>query len=110
MKLLCKPKSYLYQKKTLCFEFCLKPLAVPKNDCWFSPVAVGHNKLHNMMKKMCEEAGIGHHSIDGIRSYKRTSTEQMMVVSDILNYSPGPNKKIKTTNNSAMCVLVIRYV
>ena len=106
--------------------FYLKPLAVPKDDCWFSSVAVGHNKLHNMMKKMCEEAGIegyktnhslrataatrlfnegieeqlimertGHHSIDGVRSYKRTSTEQMMAVSYILNYSAGPNKKIK---------------
>ena len=28
------------------------------NFHWFSSVAVGHNKLHNMMKKMCEEAGI----------------------------------------------------
>ena len=32
----------------------------------------------------------GHHSLEGIRSYKRTSNEQIMVLPDILN---APKKR-----------------
>ena len=38
--------------------FYLKPLNVPRDGCWFRPVAVGHNVLNNMLNKMCERAGI----------------------------------------------------
>ena len=95
--------------------FYLKPMSKPKDDCCFTPVAVGHNTLRQMTKTMFEMGGIkgiktnhslrataatrlykegvdeqlimertGHHSIDGVRSYKRTSAEQMIEISDIL--------------------------
>ena len=42
----------------------------------------------------------GHHSIDGIRSYKRTSTEQVMCLSDILNNPTSNGNKIKKSSES----------
>jgi len=42
--------------------------------------------------------GTGHRSLDGVRSYKRTSKEQLEVVSDIANLSAPEPKKQKTLN------------
>ena len=92
--------------------FYLTPLKIPKEDCWFSCVPIGRNKLSTM----CKLAGIGgfktnhslrataatrlyssgvdeqlvmertrHRSIEGICSYKRISGEQQETVSDILS-------------------------
>ena len=36
----------------------------------------------------------GHRSIDGVRSYKRTSEEQSVVLSDILNRKPAPTTSL----------------
>lgn len=96
--------------------FYLSPLTKPKEQCWFSRTPLGHNTLKNVVKRMCEMAGIsgyetnhslrattatrlysegideqlvmertGHRSIEGIRSSKRTSSEQQENISDILN-------------------------
>ena len=82
--------------------FCLKPLTVVKDSCWFTPVAVGHTK--NIIQSMCKQAGIigfkMNHSLQatvatqlykegvdkqlimertgiaGLGNYKRTTTEQ----------------------------------
>ena len=95
--------------------FYLSPLAKPKEHCWFSKTPLGHNTLKNIVKNMCQKAGIqgfktnhslrataatrlyssgideqlvmertGHRSVEGVRSYKRTSSEQQKNVSDIL--------------------------
>jgi len=40
----------------------------------------------------------GHRSLDGVRSYKQTSKEQLEVVSDIVNLSAPEPKKQKTLN------------
>ncbi|XP_019856464.1 PREDICTED: glutamine-rich protein 1-like [Amphimedon queenslandica] len=32
--------------------FYLKPMSKPREDCWFTPVAVGHNTLRQMTKTM----------------------------------------------------------
>ena len=108
--------------------FYLKPLNVPRDGCWFCPVAVGHNVLNNMLKKMCERAGINgfktnhslrataatrlfnegvdeqlimertdHDSIDGVQNYKRTSNDQLIAISDVLNGMPS-NKKVNSSS------------
>ena len=87
--------------------FYLSPLAKPKEHCWFSKIPLGHNTLKNIVKNMCQKAGIqgfktnhslrataatrlyssgideqlvmertGHRSVEGVRSYKQTSSEQ----------------------------------
>ena len=35
----------------------------------------------------------GHHSVDGVRSYKRTSQQQVEVLSDVLNLSAAKTPK-----------------
>ena len=40
----------------------------------------------------------GHRSLDGIRSYKRTSSEQVMVLSDVLNNTTTVNKRKKSSD------------
>ena len=35
----------------------------------------------------------GHHSVDGVRSYKRTSQQQVKVLSDVLNLSAAKTPK-----------------
>ena len=42
----------------------------------------------------------GHHSIDGVRNYKRTATEQVVEISEILNNSS--TKKIKSSTTSLL--------
>ena len=42
----------------------------------------------------------GHHSIDGVRNYKRTATEQVVEISEILNNSS--TKKIKSSTTSGI--------
>ena len=39
----------------------------------------------------------GHHSIDGVRNYKRTSNDQLIAISDVLNGMPS-NKKVKSSS------------
>ena len=34
--------------------FYLKLMSKPRNDCWFTPVAVGHNTLQQMTETMFE--------------------------------------------------------
>ena len=58
--------------------FYLTPLKIPKEDCWFSCVPIGRNKLPNTVSTMGELAGISgfktNHSlrataaIDGVRT------------------------------------------
>ena len=38
--------------------FYLSPLAKPKEHCWFSKTPLGHNTLKNIVKNMCQKAGI----------------------------------------------------
>ena len=40
----------------------------------------------------------GHHSIDGVRNYKRTATEQVVEISEILNNT----KKMKSSTTSSL--------
>ncbi len=42
----------------------------------------------------------GHCSLDGIRSYKRTSSEQVMVLSDVLNNTTTVNKRKKSSDET----------
>ena len=96
--------------------FYLQPLKKPSPECWFSPKAIGYNKLDATVARLCKDAGIsgyqtnhslrattatrlyqagvneqlvmermGHQSLDGVRSYKRTSTVQQESISNILN-------------------------
>ena len=95
--------------------FYLTPLSKPKEQCWFSRTPLGHNKLKNVMNmcEMANIPGYktnhslrattatrlysegideqlvmectGHQSIEGVQSYKRTSSEQQENISDILN-------------------------
>ena len=46
----------------------------------------------------------GHHSLDGVRSYKRTATEQVMEISDILNRP----KKIRDATNIHSAALTMK--
>ena len=90
--------------------FYLQPARSP---CWYSKKPLGHNTLAKTVAKMCQSAGYktnhslratstsrlyhsgvdeqlvmertGHRSIDGVRSYKRTSESQREALSDILN-------------------------
>ena len=67
--------------------FYLKPLAaVPREDSWFTPVAVGHNTLQHMTKTMCENGGIKgfktNHSLRATaatRLYKEGVDEQLIM-------------------------------
>ena len=91
--------------------FYLAPLTKPKEQCWFSRTPLGHNTLKNIVKRMCETAGIPsyitNHSLRvttatslyskgideqmvmeraghrSIEGYKRTSSEQQENISDI---------------------------
>ena len=38
--------------------FYLTPLKIPKEDCWFSCVPIGRNKLSTTVSTMCKLAGI----------------------------------------------------
>ena len=38
--------------------FYLKPLKNPKEGCWYSSLALGHNTLQNTISRMCKSAGI----------------------------------------------------
>ena len=51
----------------------------------------------------------GHHSLEGIRSYKRTSDEQIMVLSDILNARES-KKLTKQPNNLIYQIFSLRSV
>ena len=103
--------------------FYLQPLLKPTHTCWYSVKLIGCHTLKNMVKDMCRRAGIegyktnhslfaptarlfhagideqlimertGHKSLDGVRSYKRTSEEQQAALSDIVNLSAPVTKK-----------------
>ena len=106
--------------------FYVSPLKQPKQDCWFSCVPVGRNKLANV-STMCKQAGIGgcktnhslrataatrlyssgideqlvmertgHRSAEEVRSYKRTSSEQQEAVSDILSLCKRPCTELQS--------------
>lgn len=101
--------------------FYLKPLKKPKEGCWYSSAALGHNTLQNTVGRLCKKAGFkglrtnhslrattatrlyqhgvdeqlvmemtGHRSVDGVRSYKRTSSEQREELSNILSRNKRP--------------------
>ena len=38
--------------------FYRSALKCPKPNCWYSNVAVGHNKLASTMKRLCEQGGL----------------------------------------------------
>ena len=93
--------------------FYLQPSRHPTSTCWFSATPLGHYSLGRTISRICKEAGIGgyktnhslrataatrlyqsgvqertgHHSLEGVRSYKRTSDTQCQALSDILNCS-----------------------
>ncbi|XP_046350942.1 uncharacterized protein LOC124131609 [Haliotis rufescens] len=105
--------------------FYYSPLAKPKADRWFSNFPIGHNTLQGIIKRLCRNAGIEgkrtYHSlratsatrlyranVDGqliceqtghrseiVRTYKRTSEDQKLLVSDII-YGGGKQKKSVT--------------
>ncbi len=87
--------------------FYLTPLTKPKDGCWYSRAPLGHNKLRNAVEDMCKQARIPgyhtnhslyhagvdeqmvmelteHRSLEGVQSYKRTSNEQCVALSDVL--------------------------
>ena len=81
--------------------FYFSPLSNPKPTSWYSHAPLGHNKLRNAVPDMCKQAGTvspgtiqataatrlyhagvdeqmvmertGHHSLEGVWTYKRTS-------------------------------------
>ncbi|XP_046331266.1 uncharacterized protein LOC124114635 [Haliotis rufescens] len=100
-------------------------LVKPKADRWFSNFPIGHNTLQGIIKRLCRNAGIegkrtnhslratsatrlyranvdgqliceqtGHRS-ETVRTYKRTSEDQKLLVSDII-YGGGKQKKSVT--------------
>ena len=110
--------------------FYLQPLKKPREDCWFSVKPLGHNPLNNIVRGMCNAAGIsgyktnhslrvttatrlyqagvdeqlimertGHRSLDGVRCYKRTSEEQRVALSDIVNLTAPKTKKQKVSSS-----------
>ncbi|XP_071111263.1 uncharacterized protein [Haliotis cracherodii] len=105
--------------------FYYSPLAKPKADRWFSNFPIGHNMLQGIIKRLCRNAGIegkrtnhslratsatrlyranvdgqliceqtGHRS-ETVRTYKRTSEDQKLLVSDII-YGGGKQKRYVT--------------
>ena len=100
--------------------FYLKPLKNPTGAYWFAAQPIGHRKLNSTVAHICTAAGIngfkinyslcataatclyqagveqiimettGYKSTDGVRSYKRTSTQQKESVSDILSLAKWP--------------------
>ncbi len=118
--------------------FYLKPLTVKRADgCWFSKQPLGHNILANVVKRMCSSPVIhgyktkhstsasrlyhkgideqlimewtGHHSLEGIQSYKRMSTEQVMVLSDILNRE-NSNKRMTIDDAFSSVHQLLQYI
>ena len=99
-------------------DFYLRPLAVSNGDIWYSYQACGIHTLQKVVKKMCVKAGISgrrtnhswratsatclyeqrHRSV-AVRSYKRTSSEQMRKVTDMLyGNHVGKTPKVKATS------------
>ena len=101
--------------------YYIQLLQKPVSDCWHSNQPVGHNKLDIRMCKNAGITGYrtnyslrataatplhqsgsvggqeimertGHGSIEAVRSYKRSSHEQLEQVSDILNNGKSKNK------------------
>ena len=92
----------------------LKPQQIsqkyPSQDRWYNNRVVGHNTLGGTVKRLCSAAGIpatrlfqhgtdeqlimkmtGHHSLDGIRAYKRVSNDQFKQMSSVLQNSVSGN-------------------
>ena len=95
--------------------FYLKPAINPTSNCWYSTVPIGHNTLRNTTRlcknagiegfrtnhslrataaTRLYQSGVdeqlvmertGHRSLEGVRSYKRTSDQQREALSDIMN-------------------------
>ena len=102
------------QKDRLGDVFYLKPLSTPHPDQWYSKSPIGHNMLSHVVAQLCCLAGIkghktnhslramtatrlyqervdeqlmentGHHTVQGVRSDKRTSLEQKKAISELL--------------------------
>ncbi len=51
----------------------------------------------------------GHHSLEGIQSYKRMSTEQVMVLSDILNHE-NSNKRMTIDDAFSSVHQLLQYI
>ncbi|ESO99281.1 hypothetical protein LOTGIDRAFT_158358 [Lottia gigantea] len=101
----------LYEKPKTCNAYYVRPLKYPKRDTWYCAVLVGRHTLFGVVKRLCANAGFngfytnhslrattrlydsgideqliaertGHRST--IRGYKRTSTELLKVVDDVV--------------------------
>ena len=106
--------------------FYLQPLKSPTADCRYNTVPIGHATLAGTIARICRQAGItgyktttrlyqagideqlimettGHHSLEGVSSYKRTNTEQQESVSDIL--SLAKKGTLTPTNNDHSSVV-----
>ncbi len=67
----------------------------------YSPRATTASRLyHEGVDEQLIMEPTGHRSFDGIRSYKRTSSEQVMVLSDVLNNTTTVNKRKKSSDES----------
>ena len=120
-------------------DFYLRPLGVPNGDIWYSCQARGRHTLEKVIKKLCQKAGFsgkrtnhscrassatrmyelgadeqlicektGHRSV-AVRSYKRTSNQQLKSVSDMLygnvdkvEGNTCSNKKLKVEPTSTV--------
>ena len=95
---LFKPYQSLYPPNRPKDAFYLQPLDKPTPTCWYSPKPIGHHKrlcreagipgLHFLQATPANNAGVdeqqvmertGHRSLDGVRSYKRTSMQQLFL-------------------------------
>lgn len=107
--------------------FYLQPLKKPSRDYWFSVTPIGHYTLAGTVSRMCKAAGItghslrataatrlyqagvdeqlimektGHRSLEGVRTYKRTNTEQQEGISDILSLTKKKKSTALSTSGS----------
>ena len=107
-------------------DFYLRPLANPRSNCWYTCQPIGKNTLANVVSEIAKKAGIdgrvtnhslrataasrlynenydeqlicevtGHRS-NAVRSYKRTSENQLKSVSNVLYGNSDRNMNIET--------------
>ena len=53
----------------------LKPLSKPTENCWFSYIPLGHNKLEKTIKRLCMQAGFEGHFTN--HSLRRTTATRL---------------------------------
>ena len=109
-------------------SFYLRPLKSPTATCWYSKQPIGDSNLESTVARLFKTAGYytnhslratatsrlyqagvdkqlaiertGHRSVDGVRSYKRTSDEHWLALSNILN------RKETTEQHSRTALLI----